>query len=111
MEGNRKYAISKKKQKNNKLPTINRTLSCCKSCTFKQREVITGTQHIFDFIGYQYDLREGKVRPTLERWQTLYLKIQKFLTDPSCRVLKEANPNQSMRKSRPFLQSGATVFR
>ena len=39
-------------------------------------------KQIFDFIGYQYHLREGKVRPTLERLQTLNLKIQELLTVP-----------------------------
>ena len=27
-------------------------------------------------VGYQFDLNEGNVRPTLERWQTLTAKIQ-----------------------------------
>ena len=28
-------------------------------------------KQVFDFVGYQIDLKEGKVRPTQERWQTL----------------------------------------
>ena len=41
---------------------------------------------MFIFIGYQFDLKEGKFRPTLEHWQTLNSKILKLLTDPSCQV-------------------------
>ena len=37
-------------------------------------------KQVFDFVGYQFDLREGKVRPTLERWQTLQTKIRDLLT-------------------------------
>ena len=32
-------------------------------------------KQVFNFIGYQFDLREGKVKPTPERWQTLTDKI------------------------------------
>ena len=39
---------------------------------------------IFDFVGYQFDLIEGKVRPTLDRWQTLRTKIK--LTGLTCPV-------------------------
>ena len=39
-------------------------------------------KQVLNFIGYQ----EGKVRPTLEHWQTLNLKIQKLLSDPYCQV-------------------------
>ena len=28
-------------------------------------------KQIFDFVGYQFDLRAGRVRPTLDRWQNL----------------------------------------
>ena len=31
------------------------------------------SKQIFDFVGYEYDLRQGKIRPTLEHWQTLNL--------------------------------------
>ena len=37
-------------------------------------------KQVFDIIGYQFDLKEGKVRPTLERWQNLNAKIQKLLS-------------------------------
>ena len=36
-------------------------------------------KQVFDFVGYQFDLREGKVRPT-ECWQTLQTKIRDLLT-------------------------------
>ena len=32
-------------------------------------------KQVFNFVGYQFDLREGKVRPTLERWQAITKKI------------------------------------
>ena len=28
-------------------------------------------KQVFNFVGYQFDLKEGKVRPTLDRWQSL----------------------------------------
>ena len=43
-------------------------------------------KQIFDYVGYQFNLKEGQVRPTLEHWQTLNLKIQKLLLNPFCRV-------------------------
>ena len=39
-------------------------------------------KQVFDFVGYQFDLKEGKVRPTLDRWQTLTTKIKVLLTGP-----------------------------
>ena len=32
-------------------------------------------KQVFNFVGYQFDLREGRVRPTPECWQTLQTKI------------------------------------
>ena len=43
-------------------------------------------KQVFDFVGYQFDLKQGKVRPTLERWQNLSLKIRSLLTRPTCPV-------------------------
>ena len=43
-------------------------------------------KQIFNFIGYQFDLKEGRVRPTEERWQTLTDKIKSILSDPVCPV-------------------------
>ena len=43
-------------------------------------------KQVFNFVGYQFDLKEGKVRPTLERWQALTDKIQSILSSPVCPV-------------------------
>ena len=43
-------------------------------------------KQIFNFVGYQFDLREGRVRPTTERWQTLQVEIREILTNPVCPV-------------------------
>ena len=43
-------------------------------------------KQVFDFVGYQFDLKEGRVRPTTERWQTLQSKIQEILSKPVCPV-------------------------
>ena len=41
------------------------------------------SKRAFDFVGYQFDLKEGKVRPTLEHWQTLTAKRSEGRTDHS----------------------------
>ena len=41
---------------------------------------------VFNFVGYQFDFREGKVRPTPEHWQTLTNKILSILSGPVCLV-------------------------
>ena len=43
-------------------------------------------KQVFDFVGYQFDLKESTVRPTLDRWQTLTAKIQELLTGLTCPV-------------------------
>ena len=43
-------------------------------------------KQVFNFVGYQFDLKEGNVRPTTERWQTLTDKIRSILSDPVCPV-------------------------
>ena len=43
-------------------------------------------QQVFNFVGYQFDLKEGRVRPTEERCQTLTDKIRSILSDPVCPV-------------------------
>ena len=43
-------------------------------------------KQVFNFVGYQFDLKEGKVRPTEERWQALTHKIRSILSDPICPV-------------------------
>ena len=41
---------------------------------------------VFNFVGYQFDLKEGRVKPTPERWKTLTDKIQSILSGPVCPV-------------------------
>ena len=43
-------------------------------------------KQVFNFIGYQFDLKEGRVRPTEDRWQTLTDKIRSIMSDPVCPV-------------------------
>ena len=43
-------------------------------------------KQVFDFVGYQFDLRSGRVRPTPDRWQSLQDKIQALLLLPACLV-------------------------
>ena len=43
-------------------------------------------KQVLNFVGYQFNLKEGKVRPTPERWQTLRDKIQTILSGPVCPV-------------------------
>ena len=55
------------------------------------REIRTGAQttclkQVFNFVGYQFDLRSGRVRPTPDRWQSLQGKIQTLLLLPACPV-------------------------
>ena len=43
-------------------------------------------KQIFNFVGYQFDLKQGRVRPTQERWQGLQVKIREILVSPVCPV-------------------------
>ena len=43
-------------------------------------------KQIFDFVGYQFDLKVGRVRPTPDRWQNLQEKILEILGQPTCPV-------------------------
>ena len=43
-------------------------------------------KQVFDFVGYQFDLRSGRVRPTPDWWQNLQDKIQALLLSPACPV-------------------------
>ena len=43
-------------------------------------------KQIFNFVGYQYDLIQGVVKPTLERWEALNSKINSLLERTSCSV-------------------------
>ena len=41
-------------------------------------------KQVFDFVGYQFDLRSGQVRTTPDHWQSLQEKIQALLLLPAC---------------------------
>ena len=41
-------------------------------------------KQVFNFVGYQFDLKSGRVRPTPDRWQSLQGKIQQLLLLPAC---------------------------
>ena len=43
-------------------------------------------KQVFNFVGYQFDLRSGRVPPTPDRWQSLQEKIQRLLVLPACPV-------------------------
>ena len=43
-------------------------------------------KQVFDFVGYQFHLRSGLVRPTPDRWQNLQAKVQALLLVPTCPV-------------------------
>ena len=43
-------------------------------------------KQVFNFVGYQFNMKEGKVRPTRECWQVLTTKIQAILSSPVCPV-------------------------
>ena len=43
-------------------------------------------KQVFDFVGYQFDLRSSRVRPTPDRWQNLQDKIQTLLSLTACPV-------------------------
>ena len=52
----------------------------------KHEKLELDPKQVFDFIGYKFNLKEDKVRPTLECWQTINVKIQKRLYKPTCPV-------------------------
>ena len=56
-------------------------------------------KQVFNFIGYQFDLREGKVRPTPERWQTLTDPVRSGV--PGLAVHVPHRPSNSHRKASP----------
>ena len=43
-------------------------------------------KQVFEFVDYQFDLKSGRVQPTLDRWQDLQEKILKLLSLPACPV-------------------------
>ena len=59
---------------------------CRELCWLVNKKSELVPKQVFNFVGYQFDLREGKVRPTSERWQTLTDKIVSILSGPVCPV-------------------------
>ena len=43
-------------------------------------------KQVFNFVGYQFDLQSGRVRPTPDRWQSLQEKILDLISRPACSV-------------------------
>ena len=43
-------------------------------------------KQVFNFLGYQFDLESGRVRPTPDRWQSLQEKILELISRPACSV-------------------------
>ena len=43
-------------------------------------------KQVFNFVGYQFDLKAGRVRPTPDRWQILQEKISEIMSVPNCLV-------------------------
>ena len=59
-------------------------------------------KQVFNFVGYQFDLKEGKVRPTPEHWQALTDKIQSILSGmPGLTVHVHHRSSHSNRKASP----------
>ena len=54
-------------------------------------------KQVFNFVGYQFELREGKVRPTPDRWQTLQDQILSIL--PGLAVHVPRRTSNSHRKA------------
>ena len=44
------------------------------------------TQQVFNFVGYRFDLSQGLVKPTQERWMVLSQKISDLLNQQVCLV-------------------------
>ena len=43
-------------------------------------------KQVFDFVGYQYNLLHGLVRPTRNRWESILQKVSFLLTNLTCQV-------------------------
>ena len=54
----------------------------------EQRQIRTGSKTGFQLVGYQFDVKEGRVRPTQGHWQTVQAKIGDLMICPVCPVWK-----------------------
>ena len=51
----------------------------------KEKSELEPTQ-VFNFVGYQFDLKNDRVRPSPDHWQTLQTKIRDIMSNPVCPV-------------------------
>ena len=43
-------------------------------------------KQVFEFVGYQYNLSHGLIKPTQNRWESILQKVQSIMASPKCRV-------------------------
>ena len=43
-------------------------------------------KQVFEFVGYQYHLSHGLVKPTQSCWESILQKVQSIMASPKCRV-------------------------
>ena len=67
-------------------------------------------KEVFKFVGYQFNLREGKVRPTPERWQTLTDEILSILSGPVCPVRQFMSLIRASNSHRKASPPGSTSY-
>ena len=63
-------------------------------------------KQIFNFVGYQFDLKAGWVHPTPDQWQILQEKISEILSLPAC-LVRQFMSLIGLQKSR-FISVGFT---
>ena len=62
-------------------------------------------KQVFDFVGYQFNLRCGWVRRTPDWWQTLKQKLQYLISRPAVHVLnRSANSHREASSPWPTAQ-------
>ena len=70
-------------------------------------------KQVFDFVGYQFDLRSGRVRPTPDWWQSLQDKIQALLLLPACPAVhvldRSSNSHRKAGSPQPTTHETHTV--
>ena len=70
-------------------------------------------KQIFDFVGYQFDLRASRVRPTPDLWQNLQDEILEILSLPACPVVhvsdRFTNSHRKASSPRPTPYEAHTV--
>ena len=45
-------------------------------------------KQVFEFVGYQYDLSHGLVKPIQNHWESILQKVKSILSNPTCQVRK-----------------------